>query len=150
MPKVGDEAPDFTLANSENENIKLSDYRGYNVIVAFYPKDNTSVCTAQLCDYRDAWSDLNGGDAVVLAINNDSVESHRGFQDKYQFPFQLLSDPDRKVAKLYKAAMPFINMVKRAIFIVDKKGKIAYKHTELTPMTRRTSEELLGVLRELK
>ena len=150
MPKVGDEAPDFTLPNSDNENIKLSDYRGYNVVVAFYPKDNTSVCKAQLCDYRDAWSDFNGGDAVVLAINNDSVESHKGFQDKYQFPFQLLSDPDRKVAKLYKAAMPFVNMVKRAIFIVDKKGRIAFKHTELTPMTRRTSEELLGVLRSLK
>ncbi|HZS45543.1 MAG TPA: peroxiredoxin [Blastocatellia bacterium] len=147
--KVGEIAPDFSLPNSNNETVTLSDYRGHNVVLAFYPKDNTGVCTAQLCDYRDAWADFNGMDAVLLAINTDSVQSHKGFQDKYQFPFQLLSDPDRKVAKQYKSAMPFINIVKRAIFVVDKTGRIAYKHTELTPMTRRTSDEILKVLQSM-
>ena len=94
MPNVGDPAPEFSLPNSKGETVNLSDYRGQNVILAFYPKDNTSVCTAQLCDYRDAWSDFNGSDATILAINTDSVESHKGFQEKYQFPFQLLSDPE--------------------------------------------------------
>ena len=150
MPKVGDPAPDFSLLNSKGEIVKLSDFRGQNVVIAFYPKDNTSVCTAQLCDYRDAWSDFNGSGATILAINNDSVESHKGFQDKYQFPFQLLSDPDRKVAKLYGAAMPIISIVKRAIFIVSKDGRIAFKKTELTPMTRRTSDQLLEALSAIK
>ena len=150
MSKVGDPAPDFSLPNGNGETINLSDYHGKNVVVAFYPKDNTSVCTAQLCDYRDAWSDFNGSDAAILAINNDSVESHKGFQQKYQFPFQVLSDPDRKVAKLYGAAMPIINMVKRAVFIIDKQGNIAYKHIELIPTTRRRSDELLKVLRSMK
>jgi len=149
MPKVGDPAPEFSLPNSQGETVKLSDFRGQNVILAFYPKDNTSVCTAQLCDYRDAWSEFNGSNATILAINTDSVESHKGFQEKYQFPFQLLSDPDRKVAKLYGAAMPIISIVKRAIFIIDQQGRIAFKKTELTPMTRRTSEELLTALRNL-
>jgi len=149
MPNVGDPAPEFSLPNSNGEIVKLSDFRGQNVVLAFYPKDNTSVCTAQLCDYRDAWSDFNGSNATILAINTDSVESHKGFQEKYQFPFQLLSDPDRKVAKLYGAAMPIISIVKRAIFIIDKQGRIAFKKTELTPMTRRTSEELLTTLRSL-
>jgi len=149
MPKVGDPAPEFSLPNSKGETVRLSDFRGQNVILAFYPKDNTSVCTAQLCDYRDAWSEFNGSNATILAINTDSVESHKGFQEKYQFPFQLLSDPDRKVAKLYGAAMPIISIVKRAIFIIDKQGRIAFKKTELTPMTRRTSEELLTALRSL-
>jgi peroxiredoxin Q/BCP len=149
MTKVGDPAPDFSLPNSKGETVKLSNFRGQNVILAFYPKDNTSVCTAQLCDYRDAWSDFNGSNATILAINTDSVESHKGFQEKYQFPFELLSDPDRKVAKVYGAAMPIISIVKRAIFIIDKEGQIAFKKTELTPMTRRTSEELLATLRNM-
>src|SRR5947209_19951395 len=111
MLNVGDKAPDFALPDSEGQPVKLSDFRGRNVVVAFYPADETTVCTKQLCDYRDAWADFSQSDAAVLAISTDSVESHKKFKEDNHFPFPLLSDPARIAGKAYGAAMPLVKIM---------------------------------------
>ncbi len=99
----GKAAPLFTLQDANGNKVALKDFRGKNVIVYFYPKDDTPGCTKQACGFRDHWRDIQNTDTVVLGISPDSEESHRKFRDKYQLPFTLLADPDRKVMTRYAA-----------------------------------------------
>src|SRR5918996_6477951 len=99
----GQQAPSFTLEGSDGKRHSLSDYKGKNVILYFYPKDDTPGCTKEACGFRDAWDDLRALGAVVLGVSPDASASHRRFADKYSLPFQLLSDPDRKVMEAYEA-----------------------------------------------
>jgi len=99
----GDVAPDFTLRDAGGENVSLSDFRGRDVILYFYPKDDTPGCTKEACGFRDAWSDLQERGTVVLGVSGDDVASHERFAAKYRLPFTLLSDPDHKVMGQYGA-----------------------------------------------
>ena len=101
--KEGRAAPRFTLQNQNGEEVALKDYRGKNVIVYFYPKDDTPGCTKEACAFRDFNQDIQALGAVILGISPDSPESHRNFIDKYSLNFSLLSDPDRKVMAKYGA-----------------------------------------------
>jgi len=144
---VNDKAPGFTLQSDGGADFKLSDLAGQRVLLVFYPGDNTTVCTAQLCEYRDgieAFSDLG---VSVVGISSDSIESHQDFRSKYDLPFVLLSDPDLEVAKLYgcKGALG----MKRAVFLVDERGIIRYEHVEALALFRRRAEELLAAISEL-
>jgi peroxiredoxin Q/BCP len=100
---VGDEAPDFTLPTSGGGSASLHDFRGRDVILYFYPKDDTSGCTTQACDLRDAHANLEAAGAVVLGVSPDSVRSHDRFAAKYGLPFRLLADTDHLVADEYGA-----------------------------------------------
>ncbi|MFC1681102.1 peroxiredoxin [Pseudomonadota bacterium] len=99
----GRAAPAFTLKDPDGNKVSLKDYRGSNVIVYFYPKDDTPGCTKEACSFRDLWGDIRDAGTVVIGISPDDAASHRKFIDKYKLPFVLLSDPDRKVMGKYSA-----------------------------------------------
>jgi thioredoxin-dependent peroxiredoxin len=103
MLQPGDPAPDFTLEDQAGRKVSLADQAGKNVVLYFYPKDDTPGCTKEACGFRDAWSDLQGLGAVVLGVSPDSSASHGRFAEKYRLPFPLLADPDRTVLTAYEA-----------------------------------------------
>ena len=104
MPvEEGKAAPAFTLKNAKGEKVALKDFRGKDVIVYFYPKDDTPGCTKEACGFRDLWNDIRKRGAVVLGVSPDDEASHRKFASKYKLPFTLLCDPDRKVMTRYGA-----------------------------------------------
>ena len=99
----GKKAPAFTLTDAKGKKVSLGDFAGKNVILYFYPKDDTPGCTKEACGFRDGWSDLKKLGAVVLGVSPDGAASHEKFAAKYKLPFTLLSDPDRKVMTAYGA-----------------------------------------------
>lgn len=101
MLEVGTQAPDFTLKNQDGQDVSLHDFKGKKVVLYFYPKDNTSGCTKQACAFKDLYPQFEEKDAVVLGVSKDSVASHKKFQEKYDLPFTLLSDPDHAVNETY-------------------------------------------------
>src|SRR5262245_61498862 len=125
-PKVGDIAPDFEL-DGTNGRFKLSEHRGQRVVLLFYPGDFTPVCTKQMCSYSDRSDDFTKLDAVVVGISAQSVERHHQFRSMNAIPMPLLADVDRAVAKSYGMSQPILG-TRRAVFIVDADGRIAYRH----------------------
>ena len=101
VPVVGEPAPDFTLPTDEGTELTLSALRGRPVVLYFYPKDDTSGCTTQACEFRDDFPRFVAGDAVILGVSPDSVRSHARFRAKYDLPFTLLADEDHAVAERY-------------------------------------------------
>ncbi len=130
MLTEGTKAPAFTLKNSEGEKVSLKDFAGKKVVLYFYPKDMTSGCTQEACDFRDNFSQFKGIDAVVIGVSPDSEASHKKFAEKNELPFILLADPDHKVCELYgvwkeKSMYGRKYMgVERSTFLIDEKGKI--------------------------
>jgi peroxiredoxin Q/BCP len=126
----GDPAPDFTLPSSDGGNVKLSALKGKNVVVYFYPKDDTSGCTKEACSFRDNLPKFNDLDATILGISKDSLDSHKDFIQKYGLNFTLLSDEELKVHHLYDTWREKNNYGKkymgteRSTFVIDKKGNI--------------------------
>ena len=104
-PKIveGRLAPDFTLEDANGKRVSLADFTGRNVVVYFYPKDDTPGCTKEACGFRDAWTELQKAGVVVLGVSADGAASHAKFAAKYKLPFPLLSDPDRKVMTAWGA-----------------------------------------------
>ena len=99
----GRAAPAFTLTDARGAQVSLSTFRGKDVLVYFYPKDDTPGCTKEACGFRDLWEDLRRAEIVVLGVSPDSPASHAKFVEKYRLPFRLLSDPDRKVMTAWGA-----------------------------------------------
>lgn len=120
---VGSPAPNFTLPAQDGRRVTLSRLRGKNVILVFYPGDDTLICRQQLCEFRDAWPDLTGANIAIFGINPQSDESHRGFRDRYHFPFPLLVDEDQKVAALYNSDGFMVN---RTVYLIAPDGLIRY------------------------
>lgn len=130
MLKEGDKAPEFKLTADTGEKISLSKFRGKKIVLYFYPKDNTSGCTAEACDFRDNINVFNKKDIVVIGVSKDSVESHKRFKEKYKLPFLLLSDETVDVLKAYGVwkekslyGKKFMG-VERTTFIINEKGII--------------------------
>ena len=148
MPKVGDTAPDFSAAASSGSTVSLKDYLGKgNIILYFYPKDDTPGCTKEACGIRDTFSEFKGLDATVWGVSFDSVESHKKFIEKYNLPFLLLADTDKKVAKAYGVADDNSKTASRVTFVINKAGKIAFVNPKVNPATH--AEELRTVLSHL-
>lgn len=124
------EIQDFELPSTGNTPFRLSDYRGRNVVVYFYPKDNTSGCTLEGQEFRDLYADFGKANTVVAGISRDSLKSHEGFKAAHGFPFELLSDADEKACELFKV-MKLKNMygkqvrgIERSTFVFDKDGRL--------------------------
>ena len=130
MVERGTQAPDFTLASDDRGDVTLSDLRGRKVVLYFYPKDDTSGCTAQACELRDALPRFEGVDAVILGVSPDSVASHAKFRKKYGLNFALLADEDHAVAEAYgvwqeKSLYGRTYMgIERSTFLIDEKGVV--------------------------
>lgn len=152
MVKEGDMAIDFTLEASNGEKVSLSDFRGKNVVLYFYPKDNTPGCTQQACDFRDHAGEFKDLDTVILGVSRDSVASHQKFIDKYELPFLLLSDPDAEVCKKYgvfkeKTMFGKKTMgIERSTFIIDREGKIVKVYRKVK--VKDHVEEALNYIKE--
>jgi peroxiredoxin Q/BCP len=129
--EVGTKAPAFTAKTDAGTKVKLSDFKGKNVVLYFYPKDDTPGCTKEACAFRDASHQLNQMGAVVLGVSPDDEASHAKFRDKFSLNFPLLADPEHKIAETY-GAWREKNMygkksmgIQRSTYLIDAKGKIA-------------------------
>ena len=124
---VGDKAPDFTLDSQTGENVTLSNFFGKkNVVLYFYPKDETPGCTREACTFRDSYELFTDLGAEVIGVSADTVESHKAFAEHHNLPFTLLSDLDSNVRKLYGASSTLGFIPGRVTFIIDKKGVIRH------------------------
>lgn len=127
----GQLAPDFELPATDGKLVKLSDYRGKNVVLYFYPKDMTPGCTTEACDFRDRHKEFEDVNAVILGVSPDPVERHEKFTEKHGLPFLLLADENHEVAESYGVWKLKKNFgkeymgIERSTFIIDKEGKIA-------------------------
>jgi thioredoxin-dependent peroxiredoxin len=120
---AGSPAPDFTLAKQDGGTVSLSGLRGANVVLVFYPGDDTPTCRKQLCEFRDQWSEAGKRNVQVFGVNPSSAGSHAKFQEKYRLPFPLLVDAGQKAAALYRANGLFI---KRTVYLIGPDGAILY------------------------
>jgi peroxiredoxin Q/BCP len=147
----GKPAPDFTLADQNGKQVSLSDFEGKDVIVYFYPRDDTPGCTKEACGFRDRWKDVKKLGAVVLGISPDGEAAHQKFISKYSLPFTLLSDPDRKVMTRYGAfgeKMMYGKKTKgviRSTVWVGKDG-VVKKHWARVAKAETHPEAVLGAL----
>ena len=129
MLEIGTTAPEFTLPDQNGQMHKLSDYRGQKVILYFYPKDMTSGCTSQACNFRDRYPQFQEKGAVVLGVSKDTVESHKRFEEKQGLPFTLLSDTELEVITAYdvrkigKDGKPTKSLI-RSTYLIDENGLI--------------------------
>ena len=143
-------APDFTLIDSNKNEVSLSDFRGKKVVLYFYPKDNTPGCTRQACAFAGAYSEFEKRGIVVIGISKDSVASHQKFAEKYSLPFILLSDPERKAIEAFgvwqeKKMCGKVSMgVVRTTFIIDEDGNVERVMKNVKPDTN--AAEILATL----
>lgn len=130
MVKEGEKAPDFILKHKDGEIMNLSDFQGQKVVLYFYPKDDTPGCTKEACSFRDANDVYEEKNIKVLGVSPDSEASHAKFAEKYNLPFQLLADPDHKIAEAYAAygeksmyGKKYMGVLRKT-FLIDESGKI--------------------------
>jgi thioredoxin-dependent peroxiredoxin len=141
MVEEGDAAPDFELESDAGEKVKLSSLRGSQVVVYFYPKDDTPGCTTQACGIRDVYGEFERAGAVVLGVSPDEAASHVKFKKKYGLPFTLLADPDHAVAEAYGAwgekknyGKTYMGII-RSTFVIDADGKLKKAMRNVKPDT---------------
>jgi len=130
MLKPGDKAPDFTLVSDEGKHISLKDFQGKQVVLYFYPKDDTEACTEEACSFRDNIKVIEKKNAVVIGVSKDNTKSHVKFKKKYDLPFTLLSDEERTMLEEYDVwkeksmfGKKYMGIV-RTTFLIDEKGVI--------------------------
>jgi peroxiredoxin Q/BCP len=150
--KVGDEAPEFEAVDDAGDEWKSEDHVGEKILVVyFYPKDMTSGCTKQACNYRDAQPELEEQGVEVVGVSRDTVESHKEFKEAEKLNFTLLADPDGKLAKAFGVkpikAGP-LELSSRWTFVIDLEGHIAYKDDEVD--AAKDTANVLKVVKELK
>ena len=150
MIEEGSTAPDFTLPDDRGNDVTLSSFRGRNVVLYFYPKDDTPGCTTQACDLRDALPRFEGLDAVVLGVSPDSVASHAKFRDKFALTFPLLADEEKQVAEAYgvwkekKLYGRTYMGIERSTFLIDADGVVTRAWRKVRP--KGHAEKLMEAL----
>jgi peroxiredoxin Q/BCP len=128
--KENEIAPDFDLLNQDSENVQLSQYRGQNVVLYFYPKDDTPGCTTEACGFRDNYDKFKENNIIIFGVSPDSAKSHTKFIEKFQLPFPLLADVEHKVCELFGVWGLKTMMGKeyygvlRTTFVISPEGKI--------------------------
>ena len=151
MLSEGQQAPPFALQSDAGEEIKLSALAGKKVVLYFYPKDDTSGCTVEACEFRDNWAAVQRAGAVVLGVSPDDVQSHVKFKRKHSLPFTLLADPEHRVAEQYgvwgEKSMygRKYHGILRTTFVIDETGKIARVFERVKP--KGHAGEVLEALR---
>ena len=149
MLEIGTKAPEFSLPDQNGTVHTLSDYRGKKVILYFYPKDMTGGCTAQACNFRDRYPQIQEKGAVVLGVSKDSVESHKRFEEKHGLPFPLLADEDLQVITAYdvrkpgKDGTPTKSLI-RSTYLIDEDGVIVKAFGGVKP--KENADQMLEAL----
>jgi len=148
--KVGDAAPDFALPSQTGESVSLEGLLGRKEIVLyFYPKDNSSGCTAEACAFRDSYEVFKERGAEVVGVSSDSIDSHKGFASRNNLPFILLSDADGKVRRLYGASSTFGLLPGRVTCIIDRRGIVRHIFSsQLNP--KKHIDEALEALAKIR
>ncbi|MEO7966697.1 MAG: thioredoxin-dependent thiol peroxidase [Gemmatimonadaceae bacterium] len=138
-PKAGERAPDFRLLSDEGKEVSLKSLKGAPVILFFYPKDDTTGCTVEACEFRDLFPRFKKGGAIVLGISPDSVKSHVKFKQKYELPYTLLADTEKIVVNAYDVwkeksmyGRKYMG-VERTTFLIDSTGKVARVFEKVSP-----------------
>jgi peroxiredoxin Q/BCP len=152
MVETGSKAPDFALPDQDGNLHRLSDYRGKPVVLYFYPEDDTSGCTREACNFRDNYAEFKKAGIVILGVSADNPESHTKFRKKYNLPFTLLADTERKVIEDYGVWVEKNNFGKkywgiaRKTFLIDKNGDIVHLFDKVKPEdhAREVLEKLSG------
>ena len=139
--KVGDKAPDFTLQSQMGDDVTLSEFVGKkNIVLYFYPKDETTGCTKEACTFRDNYEELTNLGAEVIGVSGQSVESHISFASHYGLPFILLSDEGNKVRGLYGVPSSMGIIPGRVTYIIDKKGMVRHIFNSQTQAQKHVEE----------
>ena len=141
--QVGDKAPDFTLPDQSGAHVRLSDRLGERVVVLyFYPKDNTSGCTAEACAFRDSHEVFTDAGAEVIGVSSDSAAKHAGFASKHNLPFTLLADEGGKVRKLYGVKTLLGVIPGRVTYVIDRQGTVRHLFNSMTNIGGHVNEAL--------
>jgi thioredoxin-dependent peroxiredoxin len=148
--KAGDKALDFTLPKQDGTPVHLQDlFRRGPVVLYFYPKDETSGCTAEACSFRDAYQSFKEAGAEVVGVSSDSADAHQAFASKHQLPFTLLSDVGGKVRKLYGVPSTLGVIPGRVTYVIDTEGVVRHLFNSQLQATRHVTEAL-GILKKMK
>lgn len=141
---IGDPVPDFELLNQDGDSVSLADYREKkNVVLYFYPKDETPGCVMEACGFRDSYEDFLEIGAEVIGVSADSVASHKAFQRNRNLPFQLLSDPNNQVRKKYGVTGSMLGLLPgRETFVISKSGLLLHRFASQTQIGSHISEAL--------
>jgi len=146
---VGDRAPEFTLPSQIGAQVSLAQYRGQQAVVLFfYPKDGTAVCTKEACSFRDAYEDFIQAGAVVIGVSSDAVESHQAFASGHRLPFELLSDADGFLRKAFGVPKTLGLLPGRVTYVIDKEGVVRHVFSSQFSADRHVAEAL-AVVRQL-
>lgn len=144
----GMKAPAFSAKNQQGTLVALSDFlHKSNVVLYFYPKDDTPGCTAEACSLRDGHGAIQAAGAVVLGVSADDTLSHAAFAKKFNLPFSILADPDKTIIQAYGVKMPVLGMAKRVTFIIDKQGIIRNILREVD--TKQHDQQVLAILKKI-
>lgn len=152
-PAVGTVAPDFSAPAADMNGarpspVSLKDLRGKVVVLAFYPKDRSSGCTAELTKFRDEYATLFGDAPVVLPVSTDDVDSHVGWAKDAHFPFALVSDQGGKIASTYGSLMPGRNMASRTVFVIAPDGHITYSDLKFAALDQHAYDALAAAVKQ--
>ena len=143
---VGNAAPDFELKDESGKPWRLSEQKGKVVAMIFYPRDETPVCTKQMCSMRDRWADYESTGAEVVGISIGTVDSHKKFAEHHGLPQRLLADERGVVTKLYKMNS-LLGVSQRAVVVIDPNGLISYRKTVI-PIFRPSDDEVISAIRD--
>jgi peroxiredoxin len=154
MVEVGEKAPDFELPDTDLKKVKLSDFKGKVVMLAFYPAAFTAVCTKEMCSFRDSMEKFNNFNSLVLGISVDPPFSNKAFKEHYKLNFTILSDYNREVIKKYNVfwefpALPGYLLAKRAVFVIDREGVVRYKWVSDDPTKEPPYSEIETIIQKL-
>ena len=146
--KAGDKAPDFEGPTSDGSKLGLKNFLGKkNVVLYFYPKDDTPGCTREACSFRDNLQSIRDMGAEIVGVSLDSIQSHAKFAAKYELPFPLISDKEKNIAKAYGVLKDTHFATNRVTFVIDKTGKIAKVFPKVD--VSKHTEEVVAALKEL-
>ena len=150
----GQKAPDFKGKDQDGNTISLKDFKGKKVVLYFYPEDDTPGCTAEACNLRDNYSELKKAGLAIIGVSPDDKASHKKFEEKYNLPFPLIEDPQKKIIDKYEVwgeknmyGKKYEGLL-RTTFLIDENGLILKVFKK--PKTKAHSEEILKVLKEAK
>ena len=148
--EIGSLTPDFELPDQDGKPFRIKQHLGNkNMVIFFYPKDETPGCTIEACTFRDAYEDFKEYHAEIIGISNDGTESHRRFADNHRLPFTLLSDPDGKVRNLFGVPRSFLGLLPgRTTYIINKEGRIVHIFNNQVD-ARKHVEIALEILKKL-